>query len=146
MKAKKKGPAVVVDAAAVQEECSKLTERKQLLLRENAELQQLVGTAEGNNAQASATVSRALDRHAAELEHLRAATQHKEALHLGLRELLDELGVADGTAAVATGAAGANGEAGVDGAAAPPPRSPETKDSVPLQSVVDMLQARVLRV
>ena len=45
MKAKKKGPAVVVDAAAVQEECSKLTERKQLLLRENAELQQLVGTA-----------------------------------------------------------------------------------------------------
>ena len=119
IKARKKGPSAVVDPRALSHECAQLNERKTLLLRENAELEQLVTSAEDGNQRASLAASNQLESHTADIARLRNAVLQGDALRTALQELMVELG----------------GEADSDAA--------EKSAENSLQCVVDALCARI---
>ena len=129
IRARKKGPSAVVDTRALSRECTQLNERNTILLRENAELEQLVTSAEGNNQRASLAASNQLKSHTTEITLLREEVQRGDALRTALQELMAELGGED--------------EAVTSTDTADNSTSAEKRAGTSLQCVADALCARI---
>ena len=95
IRARKRGPSAVLDPRALSRECTQLNERNTILLRENAELEQLVTSAEGNNQRASLAASKQLQSHTAEIARFHEEVERGDALRTALQELMAELGGED---------------------------------------------------